>query len=159
MLDGPDENQDQTQDVRFNPFHSRDFIIVILEWCPPETLSKLNRSNTYIRGIIAEKSNYLIQISEFKYKTVCGKYENFMKAYKAREDTLLSIHLGFNKFIQDEDESTDEVMSRINTSYMTNNYMGYRANKTRDALNIPKPAITESIGSLFKPTYDIDNSI
>lgn len=70
LLDRPEETQNETQDVKFNPFHSNDFIIIILEWCPPETLAKLNRTNKYIRSIISENAQYLIQISEFKYKTV-----------------------------------------------------------------------------------------
>lgn len=80
-----------------------------------------------------------------------------MKAYKAREDTLLSVHLGISKAIREEDDNTADVMNRINNLSMANNYIGYRANKYQTVLNIPKNAHSENIGRILKPTFDIDN--
>jgi hypothetical protein len=157
MLDRSGEIQNETQDVKFNPFHSNDFIIIILEWCPPETLSKLYRTNKYIRSIIAENSQYLIQISEFKYRTVRLRYENLMKAHKAIIFMTPQRSSRISKAIREEDDSTSDVMNRINNLSMANNYMGYRANKYQSVLNIPETAQTENIGRILKPAYDIDN--
>ena len=60
-------------------FYDIDFILIILELSPADTLFKLYRSNKYIRGIIQENNKYLVMISEFKYQTVSQKYESLMK--------------------------------------------------------------------------------
>ena len=149
------ENEEE-EETKFNPFQSRDFIIIILELCPPESLSKLYRTNKYIRSIIAENPKYLQTISEYKYHVVSVKYENLLKAYKAREDVLLSLHTGISKAIKEEEDYKSSLLDSIQDFSMTNSYLGYRNHKMKQSFFKPHAQPRATIGNAVKPTYDID---
>jgi len=153
---GEEDQEEKEEEDRFNPFHHKDFIIMILEWAPPDVLHKLYRANKYIREVIQESKNYVLLIAEFKYQTVCNKYEHLLKAYKAREDALHSFHMGISKAIKEEEEKRDTMLNKINNLGLSNNYLGYKLSKARagfinDSINeeakIPEPV----------PVYNIDD--
>lgn len=150
------QESQKEEEVMFNPFQSRDFIIIILELCPPESLSKLYRTNKYIRSIIAENPKYLQTISEYKYHVVSIKYENLLKAYKAREDVLLSLHTGISKAIKEEEDYKNSMFDSIQDFSMTNSYLGYRNHKLKQSFFMPHVQPKATIGTAVKPSYDLD---
>ena len=149
ILSNQNEQENEEEETKFNPFQHRDFIIVILEWCCPEALSKLYQCNKFVRSIIAEQKDYIVKIENYKYQSVCSKYETLLKAYKAREDVLLSAHLGIKKAIEREEENQTENYNQFNNLTLASSYLGYRANKARYAFGGVMPeTVQEGQGSL-----------
>ena len=152
MLTHRDEENEK--DEEFNPFHSRDFIIIILELCPPETLSKLYRANKYIRQIISENQKYVALISEHKYKVVWLRYENLLRAYKVREDMILTNYTGIGKAIQEEKKHREELYESINDLSFSN--FEYSTNRNRHRFLIPRTGRDHSIGNIVNNALNID---
>ena len=153
MLTQRDEEEEKEE--KFNPFDSRDFIIIILEFCPSETLSKLYRINKYMRQIISEFQNYVAMISEHKYKVVCLKYENLMRAYKVREDMILTSYAGIGRAIDEEKKNRDELYDSINDLAFSN--FEYNTHRNRNKFLIPRTGRDHSIGNIVNNAINIDH--
>ncbi|CAI2372048.1 unnamed protein product [Moneuplotes crassus] len=134
--DNNNGDNDSSLDYNFNPFDNKDFILMILEFCSPEVLHKLYRASKYIRKVIASNKDYLIAISEYKYTVVSSKFEYLIKAYKAREDSILAFQMGVNKAIHQEDED-EEHNASLGTLSMGSNYINYKLNKAKSLYAFP----------------------
>lgn len=148
MLNRPEESVEEQEDEEMNPFQNRDLIIVILELCPAETLNKLYRSNKYIRSIISENEQYLTVISEHKYQVVWGKYENLIKAYKAREDVILSLHSGISKVVQKEEQMQKEMLDSLTDMQINRSLMELK--KTSRMMLIPGSNLQTIAGAVVE---------
>lgn len=131
------EEEPEEIEEKFNPFLHRDFIIIILEFCTPDSLSKLNRINKDIRSIISENQKYLTTIAEFKYRVVSYKYEKLMQAYKVREDVLLSLHSGISKAINEEEENQNSLRDAVNELYLKGQFIGQKRTPISASIFLP----------------------